>query len=133
MISYPKKFHKTKNSKFPKIGNVILAGILLFLIGFLAFSNFKLYQKRKKVNLKVDILNQKIQKLEKETKKLKKELLAINNLDYLEKVAREKFNLKKPKEKVIVIKREVSFKKEKKEKKENNFFQNWLNWLKSKF
>ena len=128
MISYSKKFEKRPS----KISAIFLSLILFLLIGFLAISNWKMQEKRVGFNSQLEILNKKIQNLEKINQGLKEKILAIGEENYLEKVARETFNLKKSGEKVVVIKREEPISTEIKEEKKFFDFQNWFDWLKSK-
>ncbi len=147
MIANLKRFRKRSfrqsQSKFPKI---FFGLVLLTLLGFLAVSNWKIYKKRTELNSGIEILSQKLQELESANQELKEKISDIPGKDYLEKVAREKFNLKKPGEEVVVIKKEKGNATPTEIQEQNNAFslQNWLNpireffsngasWLKSKF
>ncbi len=121
MISYSKKFKKRPS----KISAIFFSLILLIMIGFLVSSNWRLREKRLGFNSQLEILNKKIQNLEKINQGLKEKISALAEENYLEKVARETFNLKKSGEKVVVIKRGEPLPTEIKEEKKFNF-QNWF-------
>lgn len=126
MIAHSKKFRKRPSKIFP----LFLGLILFLLLGFLAVSNWNINKKRVEFNSRLEILVKKIQNLEEINRDLKGKISAISEESYLEKVAREKFNLRKPGEEVVVIKKEKSNPAE----EEKSFFnpKNWFDWLKSK-
>jgi len=134
MITYFVKNKKRgKKSKVFWPGFLVFVLILLGLIIFLGVSNWKVREKRITLENQFQILNQKIEKLEEETQKLRERSSLFKKKEYLEKVAREIFNLKKPGEKVIVIKRENFLALEpEKEEKEVSILEQWLNWIKKK-
>jgi len=130
MIPHSKKFRKGPSKILP----LFFALFLLLLIGFLAISNWELNQKRVKFNSQLEILSKKIQNLENINRNLKEKISAIPEENYLEKVAREIFNLKKPGEQVVVIKKEETkpppVKTE--EQRESFNLRNWFDYIKSK-
>jgi len=130
MVSYSRKFRKRPSKILP----LFLGLTLLLLVGFLAVSNWKIYKKRNELNSGLEILSKKIKILESANQSLAEKLSAIPEEGYLEKVAREKFNLRKPGEQVVVIKKEKGKSTSTEIEAQKNFFnpQNWFNWLKSK-
>lgn len=137
MIAHSKKFRKSSSkilSNFRKGPSKIFPlffGLILFLLlGFLVVSNWNINKKRVEFNSRLEILSKKIQNLEEINRDLKGKISVISEESYLEKVAREKFNLRKPGERVVVIKKEKATSSE---AERNSFIpQNWLDWIKSK-
>ncbi len=100
---------KTKSKNNKKVSNKnlfkILIGITLFIvIYYLFFSGPRsIIQYIKQTSYK-NSLKQEIQKLQKEKNELQKESDRLkNDLDYIEKIAREKYNMKKKDEQVYKI------------------------------
>lgn len=126
MIAHSKKFRKSSSKIFP-----LFFGLILFLLlGFLVVSNWNINKKRVEFNSRLEILSKKFQNLEEINRDLKGKISVISEESYLEKVAREKFNLRKPGEQVVVIKKEKATSSE---AERNSFIpQNWLEWLKNK-
>ena len=83
-------------------------GILLFvaILAFLIYSSINLFIKRMDLQKELDELNDQEEELLKERESLKFSLGEAYSEAYLEKVAREDLNLKKPGEKIFVIKKE---------------------------
>ncbi|MBU4481285.1 septum formation initiator family protein, partial [Patescibacteria group bacterium] len=128
MIAYSKRFKKSR----PRFFALFFGIILLLMLGFLGLSNFKLNKKRAEFNSRLQILAPKIQELKKRNQELEEKISEIPTEDYLEQVAREKMNLKKPGEEVVVIKKEQESPTSTPAEKNNFGPQNWLDWLKSK-
>ena len=97
---------KLRRSELSRPAYVFLILIFVFLFGYLVFSNWNIYKKRNRFNRGLKLLEEKLEKAEKRNQELKKAIAAVSDKSYIEKVAREKFGLKKPGEKVVVIKRE---------------------------
>ncbi|MBU4351056.1 septum formation initiator family protein [Candidatus Parcubacteria bacterium] len=77
---------------------------IFFLIGIiLFFSNWQLIKRHKELLLKTGALEKEISFLEEKNDKLKDGIASIVDENYLEKEAREKFQLAKPGEKVVVV------------------------------
>ncbi len=105
--------------------------ILVFVV-VLIIANVKIYKKRQEFLSQVASLKQQIQVIESRNIQLKQGIEKSNNIDYIEKIAREELDLQKPGEKAI------SFIMPKAEAQksivtEQNFMQNWWQWLKDKF
>ena len=104
-------------------------------VAFLAFTNVKIKERRENLNNRLEELKKELEDLEKKNDDLKAKASQSNSREYLEKVAREQFNLKAPGEEVVVVAREKDEEKEenKEEIPEPPKKLNWWQWLKSKF
>jgi cell division protein FtsB len=108
------KFHNnmiTKSKTKKKTGEVVesrLASwsvrfIVLVIAGILLFSNLQMNQRRRQLMLKIDELNQEISAAEKRNKELEAGIAQTVDEGYLEKEARDEFQMKKPGESVVVV------------------------------
>ena len=114
---------KLRRNELSRPAYLFLTLILVFLFGYLVFSNWNVYKKRNKFDKGLKLLEKKLERAEKRNQELKRAVAAVSDKDYIEKVAREKFGLKKPGEKVVVIKREEAEPPPKKEEtKSRSFF-----------
>lgn len=131
MIAHSVRFRKKPSLIFPTFFIIIV----FLLIVFLAVSNWNLNKKRSHLNAKIDIMAQKNATLERINSDLKEKISEIPEENYLEKVAREQFNLKKPGEEVVVIKKERGSATSAESEPQKSFFEpkKWLEWVKSKF
>ncbi len=131
-----------KNKKIGQFSNIffstLLGLFLLIILVFLVITNIKIGERRKTVLLKIEDFKAEIQDLREKNEKLKENISQSGTWEYLEKVAREQFNLKMPGEEVVVISKDK--KQEDKEEvkpleEKKNFWNplNWLGWIKSKF
>lgn len=77
--------------------------VLLLLVPFLAFSNFQIARRRADLSAKIQELQKEVTEQQKQNAELKLNLDASSQSDYLERVAREKFQLKKPGESVVAV------------------------------
>ncbi len=112
------EFEKIKNSFWQKTFFPLFLLVLIILtIGFLIVSNWKISQKRKELILRIEDLKKEIQISENRQKELNDKIFPSEF--FLEKEAREKLNLKKPGEEVIVVLSPEKFQLEKELKKEN--------------
>ena len=66
-------------------------------------SNFKMGRKRTELNSRIENLRKEIQILEEKHEALQAQISETSKEYYLEKEARERFNLKKPGEEVVTI------------------------------
>ncbi len=121
-----------KKSKSKKIGGVWLfvssvlkVLLVLFFIGFLLSSNWRMYQKRTELAKQLKGLETEAQNLTDENQALKEGFSQLSDPQNLEKIAREKLGLKKPGEEVVVV---VPSKEsiEKNEETEKTFWQKFL-------
>ena len=122
MIAKFKKNKKIKSIK-GKVFSVFLIALVLFIIGFIVITNWKINKRRNELTDKISLLKQEVQKLEEKNKELKEKKLDSESEDYLEKVARDQLDLKKPGEEVIVVQKEPAFTKSSSElKKEKSWW-----------
>ena len=94
-----------KNSKL-KRGGTLHKGVLVVLIifiGFLAISNWRLYQRRVELRAQITEVQKEIDAQKQKNQELVQGSSDLTNQEYLEKIAREKLGLKKPGEQVVVV------------------------------
>ena len=77
--------------------------IVIIILGFLVFNNFKLNQKRQNFNALLNQLKAQIRELEEKKQSLEAEINQSQQEDYLEKKAREDLNLRKWGEQVVAF------------------------------
>ncbi|MDP2910683.1 MAG: cell division protein FtsL [bacterium] len=107
MIAKFKKKKKDKPFK-NKIFSAFLIFLVLFIIVFIVFTNWKINKKRNELSERILILKQDVQILEEKNKELEEKKSETESEDFLEKVARDQLELKKPGEEVVVIQKEFS-------------------------
>lgn len=114
-----------KNKKRGSLKNTFYSLLFLFLLltilVYLAVTNIKIMARREKLSLIIADLEKEIKMLEKNNEELKAKMSQLGSREYLEKVAREQFNLKAPGEKVVVIYKDN---KETEKKELDNFSEN---------
>ena len=122
------KFQKIKRADhYQSIFFAAFFGILIVIfVWFLITSNLKMYQKRSELQAKVDAFKKEVQALEEKNAGLQAQVVESTQTDYLEKEARERFNLQKPGEEVAVIL--PAEKKEEPPKEESGEWWNIFNW-----
>ncbi|MDD4358338.1 MAG: septum formation initiator family protein [Candidatus Pacebacteria bacterium] len=119
MLAKRKKKIKKGGFNFKKFFGILLfACIFIFLI----YSAINLFIKRMELQKELDVLNAEEEELLKQRESLKFNLGETYSEAYLEKVAREDLNFKKPGEKVYVIKKEGEEIEESTETNENTTF-----------
>lgn len=106
---------------------IITSVLLLFFIIFLIISNIKIKIQRDVINNQIKGLEKEVSILEQKNNQLKESILQSGSREYLEKTAREQFNLKAPGEEVIVISKEKE--ESTQEQKKQSFFQWLFSWL----
>jgi len=113
------KFKKNKKSKSlkDKVLSIFLISLVLFIVGFIIVTNWKINKRREGLINRVSLLKEEVQKLEEKNRELKEKKLDSESEDYLERVARDQLDLKKPGEEVIVVQKEEEQKEEEEEKK----------------
>jgi len=106
-----------------------LGGILTVLIALLLVAaDVNVYYKKRALNRQVADLENKIKEMERENEELEQGIAESDNEAYIEKIAREDLNLKKPGEKVVsFIMPQESEKQEAEHQK--TFLQEWFAWL----
>lgn len=92
------------NTPFKDKFAFIILGILFFaIIGFLAFSNFRINKKKIELQSQADSLKKEIQILEEKKEQLRAGILEGESETFLEKEARDRLGLKKPGEEVVTV------------------------------
>lgn len=123
MIAKNRKLRKQKsiqNTFLLAISSLFAFVVVLLLI----FSNWKIGQQKKELSNKVESLKKEITSLEEKNEQIKKEISQLTNFETFEKEAREKFNLSKPGEKVVIISPiSKTEEKEKKSQEKKNLWQ----------
>lgn len=102
MIPQFLKFKKVRSWRMVFL-YIFLGLLYVAIMAFLFISNTKIYQKRTKLEARVNQLKQQIQDIQGKNDTLKAGISENNDENYLEKEAREKLNLKKPGEEVVVV------------------------------
>ncbi len=120
-----------RNKKIKSFKTIFFQGlgvlIALLVISFLIVSNWRIRQQRTEFDRKIELLEKEIKVLEQEIYRKKQGLLRLEDEDYLERIARERFHLAKPGEhKVIILPPDSEEVKEVQTKKEKNFWQKIL-------
>lgn len=121
------KYRKKRRavSRHPQISWVLVGGITVFIISFLVFSNIKIQEQRAEVKIRLQEAEQKIDDLEQENQELADKSSLGEDEDFLEKEARERFNLKKLGEEVVVI---LPLEGEEDKEKQETIWWNPLTW-----
>ena len=80
-----------------------MGSLVLTIIGFLVVSNFRISQKRAQFTSQIKQLKEEIKAMEEGKMQLEAQVFQSGQEEYLEKEARETFNLQKPGEEVVTI------------------------------
>jgi len=88
--------------KFPII--IVYFAIGVFFAGFVSYSAFKEAYRDKKIENKIQELNQEKEKIQKENDALSKSIAFFETSQYQEKTAKQKLNMQKADENVVVVK-----------------------------
>ena len=107
MVTRIKKQRK-KKSKEEVIFQAIFFVLILFFIGFLAFSNWKISKKREELTTKIESLKEKIGLLEQEKQQLETGISETEKESYWEEKVREQGYVKEGENPVVVIPPEES-------------------------
>mgnify|MGYP001577694557 CR=1 FL=1 len=111
---------------------------IVFLVpvtALVGFSLYKLHLAAKAINEEINSLNAQIVELDNNNKDITDTMEYMNTADYREKEAKEKFNLQKPGEKVIIINRKSGSALQKTIENNNTageqkyFWQKWLDYF----
>ncbi len=77
--------------------------LILTVVGFLVFSNFRISQRRAMLNSQIERLKTEIKAAEEKKLQLQSQVYESSREEFLEKEAREKLNLKKSGEEVVAV------------------------------
>ena len=98
------KNKKIKNESKQTIFFSVLLGVLIFtVIGYLVVSNLRINARRTELKAQLIKLQTELNALEAKKSQLQAQVSEATNDEYLDKEARETFNLKKPGEEVVTI------------------------------
>lgn len=96
--------------KKKKIKNLISSTIILllvvFFVGFFFFTNWKIYARRAELQATVSELEKEVKVMEEKNEELRERKEKRESSEYIEEVAREQLELKKPGEEVFVVQKE---------------------------
>ena len=81
----------------------LFVALSLGIIGLLLSVNLKISQKKGVLTGQAEILGREFTEAKRRNEELKTDILQINTQDYLEKEARERMNLRKASEEVVVV------------------------------
>jgi len=125
-----------KNREMRKGGSVkktivltLLMIILVFVAGVLIVSNLEIRRRRVAIGIQAENLDKQIKELEEKNKELERSMAQVGSQEYLEKLAREQFNMKSPGEEVVVISKE----KQKENTPEQKEKETWWQWVRDLF
>ena len=77
--------------------------LILIAVSFFGYALFKEMSKKKQVESEINSLKQEAEKIKKENMQLEERIAYLGSQDYQETEARDKLNLQKPDEKVVVL------------------------------
>lgn len=122
------KTNQTKKDSSHNLFFSILIGVLLFVVvGSLIVANWRINQKRSDYEKQLESLQIELQALEQKREQLQSQIYQSSEEEYLEREARETFNLKKPGEEVVTI---LPAEEEGSAEEERGFFQKILDKIK---
>ncbi len=125
------KFNKNGNRRlfdrkllFKGVGIIFLVAIV-----FLAFEDFKMYQRKQRLASQLLSYQKQIQEIQKSNQTLEEEIANADNVDYLEKIAYEQLGQQRPGEKEIIF--VTPEKKSEQLEVQQNFWEpkSWTGWL----
>jgi cell division protein FtsB len=94
---------KHKEIKKEVIFTTIISILVFIIVSFLIASNFRINQRRTDLKDQLQVLQNQYQSLLQQKEELESQTSQASGQDYLEKEARENFNLKKPGEEVVTV------------------------------
>ncbi|MDO8524408.1 MAG: septum formation initiator family protein [bacterium] len=119
-----------KDTKTTKITQTIFTkfffAILVIIAGFLVFGNYKLMKAEKKLSLKLQEAQTNFKDISKEKELTQGKILQSQNYDYLEQVAREELNFKKPGEQVVAFPEQKEFQETETSQKIKDLWQKFM-------
>ena len=84
-----------------KIGPIIFFAVII--LGFLSYSAYKEFSKKKEVESEIEILRQQAEKIKQENMSLEERIAYLGSQDYQKIQAKDKLDLQDPSENVVVI------------------------------
>lgn len=117
---------KKKDNQYSFWHSPIVLIVLLIFIIFFAYNIIGLIEKEKITSNKKEIALEKIDELKKRQNDLNKDIAKFDTEEGQEEIIREKYQVAKSGEKMVIIVEEEGLKEETSQIKENHGFRNWL-------
>ncbi len=89
-----------------KIGPLIFLAIII--LGFLSYSAYKEFSKKKEVESEIEILRQQAEKIKQENMSLEERIAYLGSQDYQKIQAKDKLDLQDPNENVVIITQDLA-------------------------
>ncbi|MDO8743351.1 MAG: septum formation initiator family protein [Candidatus Azambacteria bacterium] len=83
--------------------SILLGSLILLVMGSLVLANFRMSRKRAVLNSQIDQLREEIKAMQEKKQQLEARVYQSGQEEYLEKEARETFNLQKSGEEVVTV------------------------------
>ncbi|XOB41384.1 MAG: FtsB family cell division protein [Candidatus Nealsonbacteria bacterium] len=131
MIAKLKKQKKLSSKTEDLFFQIIFVFLLVFFVGYLAVSNYRIARKRGELNERIESLTEEIQTLEAERQRLEAGIVETQKDVYWEERVREQGYVKEGEEQVVVLGPEQIEKEE--VKAENNFIEELFEKIKEFF
>lgn len=96
-----------------KIGPIIFFAIII--LGFLSYSAYKEFSKKKEVESEIEILRQQAEKIKQENMNLEERIAYLGSQDYQKIQAKDKLDLQDPNENVVIITQDLAIPVEEKQ------------------
>jgi len=103
MIAKPKKQKKASSKKEDLIFQIIFVFLIVFFVGYLAVSNYRIVKKRSQLNERITSLTEEVQALESEKQRLEAGIVETQKDVYWEERIREQGYIKEGEEQVVVL------------------------------
>ncbi len=117
MIADFRKFKRKTRKRL--LSKLLILGGLIFILVFLIIGNLRISWKRENLGIEMERLKRGMEKLSQEEGLLQSKISQSQTRDYLERVAREAFNLQKEGEKVVAFPLSEESSEEKTEESKN--------------
>ncbi len=128
--------NRKRNIKSGIFFSVLFGALLLIIIGFLVFTNIRINNRRTKLISQIEFLEKEIQVVEGKKQEMEAKISQAGSKEFLEKIARDQLDMKKPGEEVVVAKIEENPPTggSPADKEEKDFWnpQGWWEWIKNK-
>jgi len=89
-----------------KVGPIIFFAIII--LGFLSYSAYKEFSKKKEVESEIEILRQQAEKIKQENMSLEDRIAYLGSQDYQKIQAKDKLDLQDPNENVVIITQDLA-------------------------
>ncbi len=119
----PNLLKKERREKGNTLFSLILLLFGVLLMWFLISGNIKLSKRRAELLLQINQLKEKVAQIEEKKKEVEKNIVQKNNKEFLEEIARDQLNLKKPGEKVVVVQKEENEEKKEDEQRKKSLWE----------